>query len=254
MKKKLFISLILFLLPITVFADTGPKPSINITLKNMNTTNYKIDLLSDFSDNKDDIDEIVEYYSQYKDEPIYKYHEGTMYATTLRNFLLHGSIEGNKDKSHTFTYFGVPNEFKVIIQMPDGSIRVSELLKKKAFDYDVVIDVNDMKVVSENKDINKIIFNFIIVLLITVIIEFVIALFFKTKKYYIIIATNIITNTLLQCAMFKSEGLTVFLVLEAIIIVSEYFIYLRYIDINKKKLLIYTLVANLITMLITFIV
>ena len=252
MKKKLLIVLLLLVLPITVFADTGPKPSINITLQNMTSSNYKIDLLSDFSNNKDNIDEIVEYYREYKDEPIYKYHEGNMYATALRNFLLHGSIEGNKEKSHTFTYFGVPNEFKVIIQMPDGSIKVSELLKKKAFDYDITIDVNDMKLVSENKDINKA--NYIKLLFLTVIIELVIALLFKTKKYYIIIATNIITNSLLQFAMFKNSGIILFLILEAIIFISEYFIYLRYLDMDKKKLLIYTLVANLITMLITFIV
>lgn len=249
--KKIFVSLLLFLLPITVFADTGPKPSINVALKNMNSTNYKIDLLSDFSDKKDYIDDIVDQYSKYKDEPIYKYHEKDWYATTLRNFLLHGSIEGNKNRSHTFTYFGVPTEFKVIVQMPDGSIRVSELLEKKAFDYDVTIDVNDMKVVNENKDID--IFNYIKILLITVIIELLIALLFKTKKYYVIIITNIITNTLLQFAMFKNSSILLFIMFEIIIFISEFFIYLRYIDINKKKLLLYTLLANLITMLLTFI-
>ena len=249
--KKIFVSLLLFLLPITVLADTGPKPTINVTLKNINSTNYKIDLLSDFSDKKEDIDGIVDYYSKYKDEPIYKYHEKYWYATTLRNFLLHGSIEGNENRSHTFTYFGVPNKFKVIVQMPDGSIRVSRLLEKNAFDYDVTIDVNDMKVVNENNDID--IFNYIKILLITVIIEFLIALLFKTKKYYVIIITNIITNTLLQFVMFKNSNILLFLMFEIIIFISELFIYLRFIDINKKKLLLYTLLANLITMLLTFI-
>ena len=252
MKKKLLFLLLILLLPISASADTGPKPSITIKLKNMNTTNYKIDLLSDFSDKKEYIDDIVDHYSEYKNEPIYKFHEGNMYATTLRNFLLHGSIEGNKNKSHTFTYFGVPNEFKVIIQMPDGTIKVSELLKKKAFDYNVTLDVNDMKLVSENKDIN--IFNYFKLLLITVIIELLIALLFKTKKYYVIIVTNIITNTLLQFAMFKNSSILLFIMFEIIIFISEYFIYLRYIDIDKKNLLTYTLLANIITMLITFIV
>ena len=251
MKKKLFISLLLLLLPVTAFADTGPKPSITVKLKNMNSTNYKIDLLSDFSDKKDYIDDIVDQYSKYKNEPIYKFHEGDWYATALRNFLLHGSIEGNANKSHTFTYFGVPNEFKVIIQMPDGSIKVSELLQKKAFDYNVVLDINDMKLVSENKDIN--IFNYIKILLITVIMELLIALLFKTKKYYIIIFTNIITNTLLQFVMYKNSSMLLFIAFEFIIFISEYFIYLRYIEFDKNKLLTYTLLANIITMLITFI-
>ena len=91
-------------------------------------------------------------------------------------------------------------------------------------------------------------------LLITVIIELLIALLFKTKKYYVIIVTNIITNTLLQFAMFKNSSILLFIMFEIIIFISEYFIYLRYIDIDKKKLLTYTLLANIITMLITFIV
>ena len=252
MKKKLLFLLLILLLPITASADTGPKPSITIKLKNINTTNYKIDLLSDFSDKKEYIDDIVDHYSDYKVEPIYKYHEDYMYATCLRNFLLHGEIKGNKTKTHTFTYFGVPNKFKVIIQMPDGSIRVSELIEKNAFDYDVTIDVNDMKVVNENNDID--IFNYIKILLITVIIEFLIALLFKTKKYYVIIITNIITNTLLQFVMFKNSNILLFLMFEIIIFISELFIYLRYIEIDKKKLLLYTIIANIITMLLTFIV
>ena len=252
MKKKLLFLLLILLLPITASADTGPKPSINVTLKNINTTNYKIDLLSDFSDKKEYINDIVDHYSNYKNEPIYKYHDDYMYATCLRNFLLHGEIEGNKEHTHYFGYFGVPNKFKVIIQMPDGTIKVSELLEKKAFDYNVTIDANEMKVVSENKDIN--IFNYIKILLITVIIELLLALLFKTKKYYVIIITNIITNTLLQFAMFKYSSILLFVMFELIIFVSEYFIYLRYIDINKKKLLLYTALANVITMLLTFII
>ena len=252
MKKKLLFLLLILLLPISVHADTGPKPSINVTLINMNTTNYKIDLLSDFSDKKEYIDDIVDYYSNYKDEPIYKYHEDYMYATCLRNFLLHGNIEGNKKHTHYFTYFGVPNKFKVIIQMPDGTIKVSELLEKKAFDYNVTLDVNDMKIVSENKDVN--IINYVKMLLITVIIELIIALLFKTKKYYIIIITNIITNTLLQFAMFKNSSILLFVMFELIIFISEFFIYLRYIEYDRKKLLLYTIIANIITMLLTFII
>ena len=47
--KKILLALFLLLIPTVVYADIGPKPSITINLKNMKGTNYKIDLLSDFS-------------------------------------------------------------------------------------------------------------------------------------------------------------------------------------------------------------
>ena len=98
------------------------------------------------------------------------------------------------------------------------------------------------------------IINYIKMLLITVIIELIIALLFKTKKYYIIIITNIITNTLLQFAMFKNSSILLFVMFELIIFISEFFIYLRYIEYDRKKLLLYTIIANIITMLLTFII
>ena len=89
MKKFFLITLFILLIPTVVCADTGPKPSITVKLKNMKGTDYKIDLLSDCSGKEK---EIVDRYSDYKNEPIYKYHEGSWYATSLRDFLLHGCL------------------------------------------------------------------------------------------------------------------------------------------------------------------
>lgn len=253
MKKILLLALFILLIPTTVCADTGPKPSITVKLKNMKGTNYKIDLLSDCSTKKD---EIVDMYSSYKNEPIYKYHEGNWYATTLRNFLLHGEVEGNKSHTHTFTYFGVPDKFKVIIQTSDGKIKVSDIINKKEFNYNLTIDVDTMKVASIG---GSTIFSFIKILLITVLVELFIALLFKIRSYNVVVITNLITNSLMQLAIIRYlpifGSLIIIIILEIIVFFIEYLTYLKFIkEIPNKNKFIYTLIANLTTALITFII
>ena len=251
--KKILLALFLLLIPTVVYADIGPKPSITINLKNMKGTNYKIDLLSDCSTKKD---EIVSSYSSYKDEPIYKYHEGNLYATTLRDFLLHGDVEGNKSHTHKFTYFGVPNEFKVIIQMSDGTIRVSDVIKKTSFDYKVTLDVDTMTIVGKS---NHKVFKFFGLLLLTIIVELLIAMLFKIKDYKVIFITNLITNSLLQLAIMRylpiMGSMIILVIFELIVFVLEYLVYLKCLrNIEHKKKLAYTFLANLATALLTLII
>ena len=249
MKKILLFVLFLLLIPTTVLADTGPKPSITVKLKNIKGSNYKIDLLSDFSNKKDKIK------NGYIDEPIYEYHEGNWYATTLRDHLLHGSIEENKNHEHRFTYFGVPSEFKVIIQMSDGTIKVSDKIKKTSFDYKVTIDVNTMNAVGVK---NNSVLRFIGLLILTIIVELLIAMLFKIKNYKVIVITNLITNTLLQLAIIRflpiMGSMIVLVLCELVVFIIEYLVYLKYLKIENNKKLLYTLLANLSTALLTFII
>ena len=255
MKKIKYLLFFFIFIPTIVLADTGPKPSINITLKNIENSDYLIDLLSDFTNKENLISEIVSYYEDYKDREIYKYHEDNWYATALRNFLLWGSIEGNDTHKHSFTYFGVPDEFKVIIELPDGTIKVSDKIKKTEFNFDVTIDVNDMKVLDVVTEKNKNdIFQFLVVLALTILIETSFAILFKTGKYYIIALVNLLTNIGLQLLMIKvSSSLTCFIVSEIGIIIIEGFIYLQALKIDSKKIVLYTILANLITASLTFV-
>ena len=257
MKKIINILLIfLILLPVSVLADIGPKPTINITLINMKDENYLIDLMSDFENRPDDIEKIVDGYSDYKERAIYNYHEGYWYATTLRDFLLFGSVEGNKDYKHTFTYFGVPDEFKVIIELADGTLKISEKIKKTSFNFDVTIDANDMKVVNNSSKTNYL--KHFEILVLTILVEVCIALLFKTKKYHIIALVNLITNITLQLLMINvsafSTSILYFSLIEIIIVFIEGIIYLNILKTNKKKIILYTILANLATAFLTFII
>ena len=244
--------LLLIIFPGIVLADTGPKPTINITLKNMTDSNYLIDLVSNFENRPDDIEKIVDNYIDYQDRPIYKYHDGTWYATAIRDWLLFGSILGNSEYKHTFTYFGVPDEFMVIIEMPDGTLKVTDKIIKTSFNFDIEIDVNDMKVTNMvGQETNY--WKCLGILLLTIVIETLLALLFKTKKYHIIALTNLATNVCLQLLMFNFNlSLFQFVLAEIAIVGIEAAVYLITIKLNKTKIAIYTILANLITALLTF--
>ena len=252
---KKFLIFILLLIPTFVMADTGPKPTINITLKNMDGSNYLIDLVSDFSNKEDLIDGIVDHYADYKDREIYKYHDGSWYATAIRNWLLFGSIEGNDSHEHTFTYFGVPDEFKVIIEFPDGTVKTTDKIKKTSFDFYIEVDVNDMKVVNQviNKD------NYlknIMIIVVTIVVEVLIALLFKTKKYHIIALVNLVTNVCLQLLLIYvlNYSLLNFILIELVVLIIETFIYLKTLSLKREKTILYAVIANLVTAILTFII
>ena len=265
MKKIKFLFILLLLIPTFVLADTGPKPSITVKLKNIEGTDYLIDLMSNFSNQESLIDGIVDRYTDYKEREIYKYHEDNWYATSLRNSILWGNIEGNDNHVHEFRYFGVPNEFKIIIELSDGTIKVSKKVKKTAYNFDITIDVNDMRVVGESSNneytedeeyLNHVDI-YVGVLTLTILVEVGIALIFKTKKYHIIALVNLLTNVCLQLLMINisafSSSILYFVLIEIPIIVIEGILYLEILKIDKKKIILYTVIANLVTALLTFV-
>ena len=137
MKKVLWFTLVMLFIPLIVMADIGPKPSITINLKGINSTDYYIDLLTKMDDSDYDKYEYGSEEFDYRKEPIYLYKDNGWYATTLRNRFLFGKVEGNSEHVHRFTYFGTPDVFKVIVQMPDGSIRVSDTLTRTELNYEI---------------------------------------------------------------------------------------------------------------------
>ena len=234
-----------------VNADMGPKPSITIHLENMNTTNYTIDLLTKMG--KDSYDKILEEYQEYKNSPIHKYNEDGWMATKLRNSILWGDVKGNINKTHSFTYFGVPDEFKVIIQYKDGTLKVSDTIKRTEFNYTLYLDTNTMEVTEGHKiDV----LNILVCVLITIIVEVAIALIMKIHKINVIILTNIITQILIQSIRFANYGiLLLFTAAELLVFFIEYIVYKKaFKDIENKRILIYTLAANLTTAALTLII
>ena len=283
----IFMVLIMCIFPNIVKADMGPKPSITIKIKNLKTNNYLIDLLiyapnvesyypdSNFSNegrtietdepgetDKNGITVHFDKIAEKRDisieqaKQLYDIDYDGWISTGTRNSLLWGTCNGNSEHEHRFHYFGVPNRYKIILINNDtGETKVSDEIIREDFSSKVIIDYNDMHT---NSKASLNVKNIIVVLLITIAVESIIALFMKYKKYLkVIVLTNLVTNILLQLLLNIILGnyFVKIILLEIVVIAAEYLIYKTSMkEEPTKKILIYTLIANIVTACLTFII
>lgn len=264
--KKILIFLLLMIsiiaIPTNVFADEGPKPSIDVKIKNLKTKNYIIDLFV-YDKEKAKKDEGPQVWgdpglSEEEIQQLYKLnYDGWISASTRAGLILFSDCKGNANHENDFGYFGTPEVYKIVIINKDtGEVKISKKIVRKEFNSEVTVDYKDMKVVETNINIVKTILIMSISLILTIVIELLIALLFKTGNYTTIAITNLISNVLLQMLLlvFISNYIPAFIIGEVLVIGAELLVYLlRFKNISKAKTTIYTLVANLATILLTFI-
>lgn len=262
--KKIVLFIILLVsivaIPTNVFADTGPKPSIEVNIKNLKTKNYLVDLFVYDKDGENYKSEEDYNGGGLTKEQIKKLHELNFdnwisSSTRWSRYIMFANCKGNKDFKNDFGYFGTPTRYKIVIINEDtDEIKISDEIIRKDFNSVVTIDYNDMKV-ANNNDLLKTFIIAAIVLILTIIIELVIALLFKTNNYITIAITNLISNLLLQILLiiFINNYLLVFIIGEILVIIAELIVYLlRFKKVSKAKIISYTLLANIVTLLITF--
>lgn len=246
-----------------VNADMGQKPSITIKLKNMSTTDYLIDLLVYDESGNNYSDE-----ANYNGDGLTKeqiellhninYDGWISEGTRWNSYLLFADCAGNKNFEHYFSYFGTPETYKVIIvNNKTGEIKLSDEIHRTELTSTVTLDVNSMKVA--NKEVNKFstIKNMAIALVITIIVELFIAAIMKIKDLKVIALVNFITNIIMQTILLVTPFayLLTFCTLEILVIVSEYLLYKNYLkDVSNNKIILYTIIANIITAALTFLI
>lgn len=267
----------------TVNADMGDKPSITIKLKNMTTNNYLIDLL-EYAESKEDyypdsnfstkeryktktgkvleiadFNEIakVRYITAKQAEELYNVNYDGWISSCTRESILWGSCSGNIENIHSFNYFGTPTVYKILIINNDtGEIKLSNIITREDFSSYVTFDVKTMKVTQKASiDFVKI----VLALFITIIIEIIISIIMKLKgNIKLIVITNVVSNLTLQIIlnMISTRNyMLVFIIMEIIVVIAEYLIYKKFMkEQSKKKILYYTIIANIITALLTFII
>lgn len=261
-----------------VNADMGPKPSITIGLQNINTDNYIIDLLVydetgegyksplNYNGNGEQATE-TEYdglekitIEQLKTLHNINYDGWISESTRWRSYLLMSDCSGNPSHSHRFSYFGTPETYKVvIINNVTGETRITDVIHREDFSSHITIDVNTMNVISKSNNADQI-FNIKIIsiaLIVTIIIEIIIALIMKIKNIKIIFIVNLITNIILQLVLMYMPVpyISTFTIMEILIVIVEYLMYRKFLkDVSKNKIIIYTLIANIASALLTFII
>ena len=210
MKKRLF-ALIAVLIFITVtampvYADMGPKPSIELTVKNAPDEDYYIDLImpGNFRKKEDLLQEVNEEYSGKDAEMmmglVNNIDDGwyPRYGGRFRKF-----THSKSSHTYTFDYNEVPVKFKVIIVTESGKVIKSEEFTRKAYNAEITFDAETGKL-SENKSgmFAKQFIRFLITFLSTLLIEGMIFRCFKFEgkaghNFVVFFLTNLCTQLLL---------------------------------------------------------
>ena len=261
-KTTFFVIVLFALCSVTAFADMGSKPRVQITLKNPPQEKYYLDLLHQY-DNPDYSGNTV-----WVDDPMFtvlaNYNDNGWVPALAQgtSMPIWGELTPDENGKHIFGYFGVPDEFKIIIVTESGQIKVSDIIKRKTMEISLTLDYNDMSHTSKPVW-TAYIAQFAITFSVTIAVEFIVlAIFFMAQKANLkpFLHMNIITQLLMTAFMstgFIYGGTIIaymwFPVIELVIFIFEMWYSKKYfIGENDLMKLAYAFVANTASAMLTF--
>lgn len=128
-----------------VSADFGPKPSITIVVNNPPADEYYLDLLIDERksgnsqiEEKDKYD--PEKYSLLENYAVDGWVPALVHGTSIPLFGHLTGVRQGQSMVHTFSYFGTPDRFKIIIVTPENQLVVSPEIVRESFQLTVNYD------------------------------------------------------------------------------------------------------------------
>ena len=265
MKKKLFKSIIILititilisLINYRVWADNKEKPSINIKIENIHTTDYLIDLLV-YKENVSKVDFAIDYNGDgLSEEDLNRLSQINVdgwvsLSTKCQYDKFNPDNIGNEFFVHDFSGELTPEKYKILlINKKTGEQKVSDVVKRSVLNSSIILDATNMKVKSQdNYKTKAIIGNICLVLLIAIIIEISLAFIMKVNNFKIIFFTNLVTNIISQIILsFNSSSYIItYCIMQLVVLLAEVLIYrATFKDVKENKLVLYTIMANLIT-------
>ena len=281
--------LIAVILPaISLMADFGPKRAVAIHIIGVDEP-YQFDLLRYYPNDVSGSNPFEEY-EYFQDKLDYEYYDDT-YPDALIGYQdqdgfasyflyngppAHSRLVEDKEGHQTFMmgYFSPPRTFKIALVFEGDVIITSNVITTKMFYAEVYYDLSGVDFSESQEGVGqiteviaygKIIFDFLVRVIITILVEVIILfLFFYRKKesYKLVIGVNAFTQTVLLFSMtlmglFFSPffgPIFILLVGEVIVFTLEIVIYrFKLKEFSKNRAVIYALVANTATLLLGFI-
>ncbi|MGD9605374.1 MAG: hypothetical protein AB7V00_04400 [Bacilli bacterium] len=258
----IFLSLLLTsTFSLTVNADVGPKPFVNMEIIGMGDQTYTATLISKEASGPNFFyEDYLEFGDPWMDyHPIMEYEDSEGYRWIGQHWELSG------DDEFSWSYYP-PDNFKLIIMTDNDIIFTTGVLERYAFgsyfqaDVSSAVDgvISNLKIieaVTPNYDFLKEIAAFMFRLLLTLAIEVGIALLFgfrKKKELYAIFFVNIITLVFLNAMLnittyYHGEFLAVafYIIGELIVFIVESVFYVFYFYEHRLKAFLYGLIANI---------
>ena len=132
---------------ISVSADLGPKPEIWIKLENA-PAKYYMDLLVDYDgEYKNLYEEEIKSFDENMWNALSAYTDNGWYPALAHgtNVPLFGTIVPGENNESVFSYWGVPDRFRVIVVDGDGNVKTSGIIEKKYYQEHISLDYNSMR-------------------------------------------------------------------------------------------------------------
>lgn len=221
MKKRLLTTITLLwvmcLLGIPALADTGPKPALTITVQHPPQEPYYLDLLVQRDAPYDNLYEArgnldKEMLELLKSQMANGWYPALSYGNGIP---LHGKLTGEPIKNgtmmHRFSYFGVPEEYRIFIVTESGEMTLSVPMQKEAFQEKVTFDYEKAQQtpfgqaeVGQKNQLMAYFIQFLTTLLPTLLLEGVVLVLFRyplRRNLRPFLAANIATQVLLTVAL-----------------------------------------------------
>ena len=263
MKKRLFALLLVVFIAtaaaLPVYADIGPKQSIDLIVKNAPDEDYYIDLLQN---------EYNRAHDESRKEHVEKNYSGAErdMMMTLVDFEDNGwtprfgspisqeFTRCNSNGKYIFDYMDVPYDFRVVIVTVSGKVITSDVFTRKSYNAVITYDVETGEFHEDMSGaLVKQLISIFLTFLATILVEGIIFSLFKYKfdegkNFIVFILTNLATQVVLyiaSCYLFQ-----VLIAAELVVTVIEAIVYSRLLT-PKEKAVRYALSANIISALLT---
>lgn len=266
MKRAVSLLCMLFLcltvLPLWAGADMGPKPQLTIRVENPPEGLYYLDLLipEDVRGSYGNLDEDADYDAallaglhSWEDEGWYPAFAGGTKAP------LFGKLTAGEDGAHRFTYYGLPQTFRIALSSADGAKATEASFTRSAFYTTLVYDWQSSTITHATPAWLAALVQFLATFLPTLLIEGVLLLLFRfplRENLVAILVVNLVTQVGLHLVMGSgfvtlSSSFPFYLLLmlpaEAVIFAVEAvaYIFLLKGDGSRGRRILYALTANL---------
>lgn len=257
---------------ISVSADMGPKPSVSITLENA-PQRYYLDLLVDYDGSYHNLySSEIETLDEKMLESLQNFSENGWYPALAHgtSVPLFGTIVPDENNLSHFSYFGVPNKFRVIVVDGECNIKTSGVIEKKYYQEHITLDYNSMiptgaeqtdggfiQQVRRDSPAKSFVLQFLSTCIPTLLIEIAIFLLFRMsfkKHWYKLLIVNFITQIGVNFALsslFLNSGwfsldFIFYVFVEICVLIVEVTAYIIVLRGEKKwKRIVYPIAANI---------
>ncbi len=271
----------------SIYADMGPKPTTDVEIIGLDQP-YDFDLLKVYDKevevlDDDALDTALSYY--YKDtisSSLNGYQDDDGYASYSLYTNIPRRIEQKSEHVYHCGYFAPPDVFKVVVVTTNGCMYISPVIRKQTLDAYITFDVSE-SVVDANQEENQgtlpilqiheldqntiyqavpagqAVREIISTVLFTIVIEGLVLFAFgyrKISSFMTMLYVNLATQAVLYVGIILGYlywttlgWIIILLIGETLVFALELFIFRKYlIEQTKKKAIIYTIAANLVSL------